>query len=76
MFALIQSKNHASKKGKRAGRYKFDTHPTRIGLKKTYFLPYGGSLTESSLPIAPHIHYVSRTMHRVGRITHFGLFLG
>ena len=33
MFALIQSKNHASNKGKTAGRYQFDTHPTEIGLK-------------------------------------------
>ena len=34
MVALIQSKNHASNKGKTAGRYQFDTHPTRIGLKR------------------------------------------
>ena len=32
MFALIQSENHASNKGKTAGRYQFDTHPTGIGL--------------------------------------------
>ena len=32
MFALIQSKNHASNKGKTVGRYQFDTHPTGIGL--------------------------------------------
>jgi len=34
MFALIQSENHASNKGKTTGRYQFDTHPTgsRIGL--------------------------------------------
>ena len=32
MVALIQSKNHASNKGKTAGRYQFDTHPTGIGL--------------------------------------------
>ena len=32
MFALIQSENHASKKGKTAGRYQFDTHLTGIGL--------------------------------------------
>ena len=35
MFALIQSENHATNKGKTAGRYKFDTHPTGIGSKKT-----------------------------------------
>ena len=34
MFALIQSKNHASNKGKTAGRYQFDTHPTGIGLNQ------------------------------------------
>ena len=33
MFALIQSKNHASSKGKTVGRYQFDTHPTGIGLR-------------------------------------------
>ena len=33
MFALIQSENHASNKGKTAGRYQFDTHPTGIGLR-------------------------------------------
>ena len=32
MVALIQSKNHAANKGKTAGRYQFDTHPTGIGL--------------------------------------------
>ena len=32
MVALIQSKNHASNKGKTAGRYQFDTNPTGIGL--------------------------------------------
>ena len=32
MFALIQSENHASNKGKTAGRCQFDTHPTGIGL--------------------------------------------
>ena len=32
MVALIQNENHASNKGKTAGRYQFDTHPTRIGL--------------------------------------------
>ena len=32
MAALIQSKNHAANKGKTAGRYQFDTHPTGIGL--------------------------------------------
>jgi len=32
MVALIQSENHASNKGKTAGRYQFDTHPTGIGL--------------------------------------------
>ena len=32
MVALIQSENHAANKGKTAGRYQFDTHPTRIGL--------------------------------------------
>ena len=32
MVALIQSKNHASNKGKMVGRYQFDTHLTRIGL--------------------------------------------
>ena len=31
-FNPIQSKNHAAKKGKMAGRYQFDTHPTGIGL--------------------------------------------
>ena len=30
---LIQSKNHASNKGKMAGRCLFDTHPTGIGLR-------------------------------------------
>ena len=34
MFALIQSSNHASNKGKTAGRYQFETHPTGIGLRK------------------------------------------
>jgi len=33
MVALIQSKNHAAKKGKTAGRYQFDTHPAGIGLR-------------------------------------------
>ena len=33
MFALIQSENHASNKGKTAGRYQFDTNPNGIGLK-------------------------------------------
>ena len=32
MVALIQSENHAANKGKTAGRYQFDTHPTGIGL--------------------------------------------
>ena len=32
MVALIQSKNHATNKGKTAGMYQFDTHSTRIGL--------------------------------------------
>ena len=32
MFALIQSKNHASNKGKMAGGIQFDTHLTGIGL--------------------------------------------
>ena len=32
MFALIQSENHASNKGKTAGRYQFDTNLTGIGL--------------------------------------------
>ena len=34
MVALIQSENHATNKGKTAGRYQFDTHPTGIGLNK------------------------------------------
>ena len=38
MFVLIQSENHASKKGKMAGRYQFYTHPTRIGLNCMVFL--------------------------------------
>ena len=38
MFALIQSENHASNKGKTAGRYQFDTHPTGIGLKTGLFV--------------------------------------
>ena len=29
---MIQSKNHASNKGKTAGRHQFDSNPTRIGL--------------------------------------------
>ena len=33
MVTLIQSENHAANKGKMAGRYKFDTHPTGIGLR-------------------------------------------
>jgi len=37
MVALIHGENHASNKGKTAGRYQFDTHPTRIGLN--WFLP-------------------------------------
>ena len=37
MVALIQSENHASNKGKTAGRYQFDTHPTGIGLIKLCF---------------------------------------
>ena len=32
MVALIQSENHSANKGKIAGRYQFDTHPTGIGL--------------------------------------------
>ena len=32
MVALIQSENHAANKGKTAGRYQFDNHPTGIGL--------------------------------------------
>ena len=36
MVALIQSENHAANKGKTAGRYQFDTHPTRIGLTEDY----------------------------------------
>ena len=41
---LIQSKNHASNKGKMAGRSQFNTHPTGIGLiqtmtSKTYLTP-------------------------------------
>ena len=39
MVALIQSENHAANKGKTAGRYQFDTHPTGIGLT----LPVGDS---------------------------------
>ena len=31
MVSLIQRENHAANKGKMAGRYQFDTHPTRIG---------------------------------------------
>ena len=38
MFALIQSENHASNKGKTAGRYQFDTHPTGIGLREEFDL--------------------------------------
>ena len=34
MVALIQSESHTSNKGKTAGRYQFDTHPTGIGLNK------------------------------------------
>ena len=41
MFALIQSKNHASNKGKRVGRYQFDTHPTGIGLMEKYAFMHG-----------------------------------
>ena len=33
MVTRIQSKNQAENKGKTAGRYQFDTHPTRKGLK-------------------------------------------
>ena len=45
MFALIQSENHASNKGKTAGRYQFDTHPTRIGLNGPIYNPKkGGNL--------------------------------
>ena len=29
---MIQSINYAANKGKTAGRYQFDTHPTGIGL--------------------------------------------
>ena len=36
MFALIQSENHASNKGKTAGRYQFDTHPAGIGLNSEH----------------------------------------
>ena len=32
MVSLIQSENHAANKGKMAGSYQFDTHPTRMGL--------------------------------------------
>ena len=43
MVALIHSKNHAANKGKMAGRYQFDTHPTGIGLttlnKKMSLIP-------------------------------------
>ena len=34
MVALIQGKNYAANKGKTAGRYQFDTHPTGIGLNR------------------------------------------
>ena len=43
MVALIQRENHAANKGKIAGRYQFDTHPTGIELKnifKQYFLEF------------------------------------
>jgi len=33
MVALIQSENHATNEGKTAGRYQFDTHQTRKGLR-------------------------------------------
>ena len=42
MVALIQSKNHAANKGKTAGRYQFDTHPTGIGLIKVNQKVLGG----------------------------------
>ena len=32
MVTLIRSENHAANKGKTAGRYQLDTHPTGIGL--------------------------------------------
>ena len=38
MVALIQSKNHAANKGKTAGRYQFDTHPTGIGLRDCHLV--------------------------------------
>ena len=34
MVALIQRENHVANKWKTAGRYQFDTHPTRIGLRR------------------------------------------
>ena len=40
MVALIQSKNHATNKGKTAGRFQFDTHPTGIGLKSLHSVAY------------------------------------
>ena len=40
MVALIQSKNHATNKGKTAGRYQFDTHLTGIGLKTPQLAQY------------------------------------
>ena len=36
-----------------------------------FFAIWGGSLTESGLPTTPHMHYVSHTMHCVGRAVHF-----
>ena len=43
MFALIQSENHASNKGKMTGRYQFDTHLKGIGLTVKDTLHYTSS---------------------------------
>ena len=46
MFALIQSKNYVSNKGKSVGRYQYGTHPTRIGLNEKMTVHFGCKATK------------------------------
>ena len=36
----VKSENHAANKGKTAGRYQFDMHPTGIGLMWVLYFNY------------------------------------
>ena len=48
MFALIQSKNYVSNKGKSVGRYQYGTHPTRIGLNEKMTVHFGCKATKKN----------------------------